>query len=507
MRNANNPNGQFQALSAAAALPLSRLWRSLAGAGLALAMVATFAGAQTPPTDTGTASATSPLTPPPEIGLVMPDTTAGRVMERVLKSLAEPEAELGEDALSDEFKKQVPYAQLKQITAAVRAEHGAFTPTAIEKQRGERDLMVRAKTAKTAQTWQIILGLDEADKITTLLLRPASGADEPELKDWADFDERVARLSGKQNFAAYEVRPAVADGAPTLVAVHTIDADTRLAIGSTFKLYVLGALAESIRGGKAKWETKLAIKDSQKSLPSGKMQDEAVGAEFPLSRFADLMISISDNTATDHLIHYVGRDAVEAYMSRLHGKPELNRPFLTTREMFAIKLSGDTTLMERWKAVDEPARRDMLLPDDAKRPTRPLSPRHNPGEVANTLPELSAAAGWKSPRAIDTIEWFASAEELCRAMADLARLEKLDGMDPLGHALRINPGLPLDTGKWIKIAYKGGSEPGVLNLTWLLTRGDGKVFAVSIGWNDTDRLLEEGKVLGLVSRAIELVGK
>lgn len=45
--------------------------------------------------------------------------------------------------------------------------------------------------------------------------------------------------------------------------------------------------------------------------PTGRLQDEPTGTSVTVAEAADLMIAISDNTATDLLIDLVGRDAVE----------------------------------------------------------------------------------------------------------------------------------------------------------------------------------------------------
>lgn len=448
--------------------------------------------------------------------VALPDTPAGRVMRRVLNALADPASSLGEPAFSEAFLKQVPYAQIEKIIGDLHGAHGGFTPVKIDRQDGDRGLVVSARSTKTGQVWQILLSVDEKEKIEGLLLRPAAmDADTPPLRDWNDFDQRMRDLGGDVAFAAYELRlikrEGAADGAaeltPKLARVHVLNADRQMAIGSTFKLYVLGALAEAVRDGKIRWDEKLAIKEIYKSLPSGTMQNEAVGAEFPIAHYAELMISISDNTATDHLMHRIGREAIEDYLTRVHSRIKLNRPFLTTREMFALKLKPDPTLVERWLSASEAVRRDMLLPDDPLRPTRPAGERHNPGEIAAWSRESANPADWTKPRYIDKIEWFASADDLCRVMGELARLEQLEGMEPLGRALRKNPGLPLNTQKWTKIAFKGGSEPGVLNLTWLLTRDDGKQYIVTIGWNNTEKALEDPKLLGLAKRAVERLEK
>ncbi|MGH3759137.1 hypothetical protein [Actinophytocola sp.] len=49
-------------------------------------------------------------------------------------------------------------------------------------------------------------------------------------------------------------------------------------MGSAFKLYVLGAVAE----GRPSWDRELAIREDRKSLPSGAPQDEPPGTRSPL---------------------------------------------------------------------------------------------------------------------------------------------------------------------------------------------------------------------------------
>jgi hypothetical protein len=56
--------------------------------------------------------------------------------------------------------------------------------------------------------------------------------------------------------------------------------------------------------------------------------------------------------------------------------------------------------------------------------------------------------------------------------------------------MRVNPGVAAPT-EWAHIAYKGGSEPGVLNLTTQVTAHNGTTYCVAATWND-NALLDEG---------------
>ncbi|MGB3795677.1 MAG: serine hydrolase, partial [Alteraurantiacibacter sp.] len=117
------------------------------------------------------------------------------------------------------------------------------------------------------------------------------------------------------------------------------NADQQFAIGSTFKLYVLSALGRSIAAGERSWDDVVTL--SQRSYPSGQLQNWPAGAPVTLHTLATLMISISDNTATDQLIAELGRDTVEAeVVASGHAMPEGMFPFLTTRELFVLKSDG-----------------------------------------------------------------------------------------------------------------------------------------------------------------------
>lgn len=294
-----------------------------------------------------------------------------------------------------------------------------------------------------------LAALDDRGRFTTLFFQPPqarpAGAD--------PLDAAVAtfrELPGRVSLVVLE------DGRLR----QSIAPDQPLAVGSAFKLAVLAALADQVRGGRHRWDEVVTLRPEWKSLPSGILQGWPDGAPVTLYTLAALMISLSDNTAADALLHLVGREAVEALAPR-------NRPFLSTREAFVLKAPDNADLLQRYRAGDEAARRG-LLPRLAARP----------------LPAAEALAG--GPHAPD-VEWFFTGEELCGLMEQVRDL-------PL---MGINPGLARP-GDWASVAFKGGSEPGVLNLTTALTARDGRRLCVSATWND-DRPLDETRFFSLYS--------
>lgn len=439
----------------------------------------------------------------------VPDTHAGRQLRWAIDTLSDDApVEEGEVVarFSEEFRAQVPPLVFVRIVAQVRAQMFSGGRVELRSFDGEpaEDRLVAVAAARGSDPVRIFVETDPGTGVMTgLLMQPAPDLALPETKTWDDFDALLSVVPGRVSFAAMElvsndVDPAVGQRVPSLAlrGVHGFGHQDRLAIGSTFKLWVLVALMEEIRSGEASWDDMIAIRDELKSLPSGDMQGLGAGEERTLLQFATKMISISDNTATDHLIAHLGRERVERAMLRLHGAPELNRPFLTTKEMFQIKLSGDDELVSAWGAASEDERRAMLAPG---------------GRVASREPSLALAAFWTKPRGINEAEWFASAFECCRAMAELRTIElsmpEGAARDGLSQVLRTNPGMAFDAEAWRSVGYKGGSEPGVLSLTWLLERNDGRWFCLSLGVNDVEANPRLDSVLALASRAAGLLAR
>lgn len=233
-----------------------------------------------------------------------------------------------------------------------------------------------------------------------------------------------------------------------------VNADEPLAVGSAFKLAVLAALKNQIEEGHQQWDTVVQLQPEWKSLPSGMLQDWPEGTNLTLDTLATLMISISDNTATDALIDILGRETVEALASQ-------NRPFLTTKEAFILKNPDNARLRRRYTAGNEATKRRVLQDvEDSPLPGKSLF------SAAPIAPE---------------VEWFFTARDLCNLMATV---EDLD-------AMHVNPGVanPRD---WEQIAFKGGSEPGVLSLTTGLHDAEGNAYCVSATWNSPDQPLDEG---------------
>jgi beta-lactamase class A len=234
-----------------------------------------------------------------------------------------------------------------------------------------------------------------------------------------------------------------------------IDADAPLAVASAFKLAVLETLRGQIDAKKRQWSDVVELDPRWRSVPTGFLQTWPAKSPITVYALAALMISQSDNTATDQLVSLVGRAEVERWAQH-------DRPFLVTREVSILKARPNGNLLARFRAEDEAGRRALLQEVDAK----PLG---------------AADVDLERPSALD-VEWHFSARELC------GLIEKVHEL-PL---MSINPG-PASAAEWKSVAYKGGSEPGVLNMTTRVASAK-HVHCVVATWNDDTRMLEEPKL-------------
>ena len=313
----------------------------------------------------------------------------------------------------------------------------------------------------------------------------APAASATNASDWEAFDRSLTRAAPASGFLAAEI----VDG--TCQPIHGVREGERLAVASAIKLYVLAELTRQVASGDAAWDELYPIQDDLKSLPSGSMVLLAEGSRRPLREYAEHMIGESDNTATDHLIARLGRENIEAHLATYgHGAPELNSPFLTTREVFTFRVGMSSEAIASYLAAPDTEQRRMLAAD------------------VDPFPLLDVGWGdWVSPEWAGSVEWFASPLELCRVLAYLTAMSARPGLDPVGDILMQNRGGNINPRDWPEAGFKGGFEAGVYNLTWLLKRQDGRVFVLTSGFNDPVNYIDQGTTGILALRAADLLAR
>ena len=401
-----------------------------------------------------TRSATAAASTRPAKVVVPPDSLAGAQLGWLLAAMAHP-------PVSDEqVRAHFDAALLAQVSPVVLNQALLATTDAklVSIQLSELNTVVAiVSVGGAAGRVQVWLTVDRRGLISELRISPVTAG--ATTATWSDVDTAFRSI-------APQVRLLVADVSDgSCRPVHSIDPVTAAPIGAAFKLYVLDALGHAVASGAVRWNQPLTVTAGLKSLPAGELQNEPNGTRISVLDTAAAMTSLSDNTATDMLINLVGRPAVEAALTTTGmASPALDRPLLTTREIFVLKLQQWPALATRYITADEPSRRALLASTVDRVP----------------LPAVAAAGAWITPRDINSLEYFASATDLCRAYASLAALARRPGLSPIGQVLSLNDdSLALDPAQWQTTWFKGGSEPGVLTLAYLATTRTGRSYVVA----------------------------
>ncbi len=418
-------------------------------------------------------------------------TPAGQKMAWLIELINTPDtkidAELLDAHFSPVFFAQVPHASLISILEDVRAQLNTLTP---QKRLvvHPHDMTLIALNADE-QPWVVSLAVSrqEPHLIEGLFFQPAPREKKPAPTTFAELDARLGELGQQAHALIARVDPDSGSCEP----IHQLDADTAYPLASSFKLYVLFALARQIDAGKMAWDDLLAIRDDLKSLPTGSMQHHEAGKTFALSTYAESMISISDNTATDHLMWHLGPETLgDAVKASNHHAPELLDPMLTTQELFKLKLTASEEQVSRFIALDSAGRRTFRK------------------DVLATMPQiiLQDALVWKGPRHIDTIEWFASSQDLCTLHGAFVRQAKNPVHARALEVLTLNDaGIGLEKTAWPYVGYKGGAEPGVLTMSWLVKSSSGEWFSVSLALEQTIPQIDESLLVDLGRAAVMLI--
>ncbi|HTZ25338.1 MAG TPA: serine hydrolase [Streptosporangiaceae bacterium] len=426
---------------------------ALAAAGILSATAACSGSAQQPPSPTATASATTGTT-----AASLPATPPGAQAHWLLGAIAHPPIPAA--AITAHFDQvfltKIPAAQLTATLARV----AALRPDAVLSSTSE---FVVLAVSLNGQPETVTLSVDAHGLINGLGL--TASTPRPALTvpaTWAAVDKQVQQAAPQTRLLVARVTGGGCQ------SVNAVDATTPAPLGSAFKLYVLDALARAIAAGTVSWDQRLTLTSQLESLPSGNLATEPAGTQVTVLQAAEDMISSSDNTAADLLLTLVGRTAVEAAAAASGmADPALDTPFLTTRELFVLKLDDWPALASRYLGLSAAGRQAMLTGTVDRIPL-------------SALP-VTAPTGWTQPRDIGTLEWFASPADICRVYASLASLSRQPGLTPVAGILEINNGsLALNPRQWSTTWFKGGSEPGVVTLNYLATTRTGQSYVVSV---------------------------
>ena len=372
------------------------------------------------------------------------------------------------------FLTAVPPAQLAALVQQLEAQHGKLVAAENLQMQSLIAGRFTLRFERALATATFAVEPAPPGRVTSLFLSSVEPIGDSPERIAADF----AALPGRSSFAVIRL-----DGSGKRSVIHAGSAKTQFAVGSTFKLWVLDALAADVAAGRRRWDE--VVRLGPRSLPSGMTQDWPAQAPVTVQTLATLMISMSDNTATDTMMHLVGRERLAQRLRALgHSDPSRMLPMLTTAESFALKLSPPA-VQDAYARADDAGQAQLLGALD----------------VAKVLDKADVQRLGSRPTAIDSVEWFASPMDVAAVLDSLRQRRDPRVLEILGVA----PTLPADLReRFAYVGYKGGSEVGVIALTWLLRDHAGAWFVVTASWNDSEAALDPRRFVPLAERLVRL---
>lgn len=385
--------------------------------------------------------ATSSTTATAQSPIIEQSITPQLALERLFREPLQ-----ADEWFSSEFLAAVPPEQITQLLTQLTEQLGALTSV-------EGDSLPYTLVFELG-TMPAEIHLDPSGKIIGIFFQPPTFS-------VADLEEAVDAIRDLPGDVSLLVTK---NGEP----LAELRADEPFAVASAYKLALLAALRQSIEAGAHRWDEVVELEPAWKAPPYSQLRTWPDNSPITLHTLATLMISISDNTAADALLRILGREQIETITPN-------SRPLLTTKELFTLKATPNATLLAAYQAGDEADKRAVLK------------------ALADLpLPEASEI----STTPIVDVEWFFTAQELCALMGQVQDID----------LTTVEPG-PATSNfvRWPRVAYKGGSELGVLNLTTWLQSAAGDSYCVVLTQNRTDAAIDEAQTATLYRTLVNVL--
>ncbi|RDV06482.1 hypothetical protein DXH95_03400 [Sphingorhabdus pulchriflava] len=378
-----------------------------------------------------------------------------------------------EDYFTPSFLAAIPPDQIRAISESFAKQYGKALAVASVERSGPNNAILKVEYDKSIATIEITTEALSPFKVAGLLAKGFEVKGDSIEKIKADF----TALPGSSGFVVQKLSD---DGVATL---HAVNADKQFATGSTFKLYVLAELASQVAGGQRRWSDVVPL--GVRNHSSAGTTNWPLDTPVTLQTLATWMISVSDNAATDALMRELGRDAVEGKLAAIgHSAPDKALPMLTTVEAFALK--SNPALRQRFEKASEADQRELLTNE----------------RTALSYGAIDMSQLGSGPIAIDTIEWSASPKDTALLLNNLRRTDSQTARD----IMAVNSGVgPAAASKWRYFGYKGGSEPGVISMSFLAQSKAGEWYAISGSWNDPAKEVDNNAFAQLMTRLVDSV--
>lgn len=337
-----------------------------------------------------------------------------------------------------------------------------------------------------------------SEQIVQLGVRPfnLNGSSTQATDQSLDLDGAASRLESLAEVTGVLVARVDAQGACNPLLERA--SETPFATASIFKIWVMDAVAEAIASGALSATGTLPLRAEDLVAGNSMLNAEPVGSPVSVRDLSVLMLGISDNTATEHLLEAQGRAAMEAALLRLdHRHLDAMQPFLSMNEAFNLYYT-----VPRADALDYLSASESEQRTYADTVLSSLAP---PSDFTRATSEVLVRGTWQ-----------ASPLDVCRALAGIrARVGETSAFELSNAALGANSALVGLRSRWDRVWFKGGSLADgqglrVLTLAWLLESAEhGTYVVVTMGNDDSGGAarIDQNRFVSVTSRVVDLVGE
>lgn len=280
-------------------------------------------------------------------------------------------------------------------------------------------------------------------------------------------------------------------------------------LASVFKIPVMLELCAQIQNAELpiNLDTQLTVKKEDRCIGSGILCESPIGSKILLDKAIVLMITISDNTATDMLVHLIGSGRLRRFMGDL-GLHD-NSIFMTNRQAWLICLGeGGLTysrnaaeIADVWKTLT-PAER-VAVAAEVEQENLDLSltefqNMENRSGATNTFAQNCKVA--------ETVDNMSSPDDFSLMLAKLWNGEILE-RDWTDYALSVlarqkyNSRIPRYLPKGTQTYHKTGTISGVVNDSGIIISKSGSPVAVTVFCKNVGGHSEEAaQMIGKLSK-------
>ncbi|MHC9541529.1 MAG: serine hydrolase [Vulcanimicrobiota bacterium] len=279
-------------------------------------------------------------------------------------------------------------------------------------------------------------------------------------------------------------------------------------LASVFKVPILVTVMKKIDNGELTLATPITIREQDRCIGSGTLKELPAGTKTSVQKCIELMITISDNTATDLLWNLIGDESVNELMSLLNLKKcniyIANRPGYMISLAMGKEFHGRTALQIAaiWKKKNMDERRNSIRTVLGE--YRGLTLNKFEAIENNSAAQQTGASYTGDVVVAEALDNFCSPCDMTELLTKLYRGELLSASSTR-HCLAVmgrtkyNSRIPRDLPSSARVFHKTGTICGIVNDVGIIEISKGSHVAISVLVRD----IKEGRA----QKASQIIAK